>query len=75
MADPFRRMANVAGASGGTPATTTIPTNVNSPVNFTAARQDITDAMAGRITLAMLDLIVLGLIGFYVWTKTAQGGS
>lgn len=28
----------------------------------------------GRITLTLLDLTVLGLIGFYLWTRSAQGG-
>ncbi len=75
MADPFRRSAVAAGPSSAAPAATTTPTGLQSPVNFAAARGEIGDAFAGRVSLAMLDLILLGLIAFYLWTRTAQGGS
>ncbi len=32
------------------------------------------DIMQGRISLIMLDTLVLVLLGFYVWTHNAQGG-
>lgn len=74
--DPFKRSAvsvtTPAAPSGGSgPA----PGGNLSVVDFSSARNDLSDAMAGRVTLAMLDLIVLGLIGFYLFTKSAQGGA
>jgi hypothetical protein len=30
--------------------------------------------MTGRITLALVEIAFVGLIGFYLWTRTAQGG-
>jgi hypothetical protein len=74
--DPFKRSS----VSATTPAA---PSGGSGPVmggnlsvvDFSSARNDISDAMAGRVTLAMLDLIVLALIGFYLFTKSAQGGS
>jgi hypothetical protein len=80
MPDPFRRSAIASATGSAAPASTTVPSGTNtglmrSPVDFTAVRSDVSDITAGRVTLAMLDLILLGLIGFYLWTKTAQGGS
>lgn len=76
MPDPFRRSAISSGqGGGGAPALTTVPSTSNSPVDFTAVRRDVDDVMAGRITLAMLDAIILGLIVFYIATKNVQGGA
>jgi hypothetical protein len=74
MSDPFRRTVAVASAAPSAPNAGTSVGGL-STVDFSAARSDISDAMAGRVTLAMLDLIILALIGFYVATKSAQGGS
>ena len=35
---------------------------------------EIDDLMAGRITLGMVGLVVVGFVGFYIWTRSAQGG-
>lgn len=80
MPNPFQRVAVAAGNTAGVPATTSAasgPSNglLRGPVDFTAARGEISDVTSGRVTLAMLDLIIIGLIGFYVMTRTAQGGS
>lgn len=76
MGDPFRRSVVAAGSSSAAQSPTGIPSNAaRSPVDFTAARADVTDATAGRVTLAMLDLVLLGLIGFYLVTKTVQGAN
>lgn len=73
MANPFGRSASAVAAPGPAAMSGAAPSaNV---VDFSSARNDISDAMAGRVTLAMLDLIVLALIGFYLYTKSAQGGS
>lgn len=39
-----------------------------------AAGDEITDLMAGRITLGLVNITILALIGFYIWTRSAQGG-
>lgn len=75
MADPFRRSVAVASAAPAAPNSGASGSSGLPSIDFTSARSDISDAMAGRVTLAMLDLIILALIGFYVATKTAQGGS
>lgn len=76
MASPFTRPALVAGRVGAPNDGASIPSQAGTgPVSFAAVRGDVSDAMSGRITLAMLDLIILGLIGFYIVTKSAQGGS
>lgn len=35
---------------------------------------EVQDVTTGRVTLGMVNLTVLLLIGFYYWTRTAQGG-
>lgn len=37
-------------------------------------RGGLSDAMSGRVSLLMLDTVVLGLLVFYYWTRHAQGG-
>ena len=32
------------------------------------------DVMKGRVTLIMLDTLILILVAFYLWTHRAQGG-
>jgi hypothetical protein len=32
------------------------------------------NVMQGRISLLMLDTMIVGLIGFYVWSHKVQGG-
>ena len=73
--DPFRRSSTTVAAAASAPAISGAATSKSSTVDFSSARNDISDAMAGRVTLAMLDLIVLALIGFYLYTKSAQGGA
>lgn len=38
------------------------------------ARHEISDLAAGRITLALVEIAFVGLIGFYLWTRSSQGG-
>lgn len=40
----------------------------------TSVRSDITDLTAGRITLGLVELTLVGLIAFYLWTRSQQGG-
>lgn len=42
--------------------------------SIAAARSEIGDATTGRITLAIVDLALIGIVAFYVWTRSAQGG-
>ena len=37
-------------------------------------RSELGDAMTGRVSLLMLDTLILGLVLFYLWTRSAQGG-
>ena len=32
------------------------------------------DVMQGRLSLLMLDTLVLGIVAFYIWTHRVQGG-
>lgn len=71
MGDPFRRLVIAGG--GGTAAVSSGPSGGG--VSFTEARSEISSGMAGRVSLAMLDFILLSMIAFYIWTRNAQGGS
>lgn len=76
MSNPFGRSVGSSMVAGpASQPTIAGPSSSASVVDFSSARNDISDAMAGRVTLAMIDLIVLALIGFYLYTKSAQGGS
>lgn len=76
MSNPFGRSATVAGPAAAPSGGAGLASSPSvSSLNFSSAQNDISDAMAGRVTLAMLDLIIIGLIGFYVFTKSAQGGA
>jgi hypothetical protein len=76
MSNPFGRSVVLAAPVGSPSGNIGNGNAASSPsVDFSSARNDISDAMAGRVTLAMLDLIILGLIGFYLYTKSAQGGA
>lgn len=70
----MRRMT-LAGGSG-TVATASAPTTpaANIAVSTAPTARELSDAMNGRITLAVVNLVLLGLLGFYVWTRGAQGG-
>lgn len=37
-------------------------------------RSELGDAMSGRVSLLMLDTLILGMVLFYLWTRNAQGG-
>lgn len=34
----------------------------------------VSDIMAGRISLLMLDTLIILMLAFYIWTHKAQGG-
>lgn len=44
-------------------------------LEFSAARGEISNAMAGRITLGVINLTILALVGFYVYTRSIQAGA
>lgn len=70
MGDPFRR--NAVSGGGGTAAVSGPSTG---GLSFTAATTEISEGLSGRISLAMLDFIIVLMIAFYIWTRNAQGGS
>lgn len=43
-------------------------------ISVGAAQHEISDLTAGRITLAMVEVAFVGLIAFYLWTRSTQGG-
>lgn len=43
-------------------------------VNLAPALAEVGDAKTGRITLGMVNLTILAMLGFYYWTRSAQGG-
>jgi hypothetical protein len=76
----------IGGARGGTVnAPPTSPQNgsggegriagiIPSSLNFSPAIGEITDVTTGRITLGLVNLTILGMLAFYWWTRSAQGG-
>lgn len=43
-------------------------------ISVAPALSEVSDAMTGRITLGMVNLTILAMLGFYYWTRSAQGG-
>lgn len=43
-------------------------------VSLGSAQHEISDLTTGRITLAMVEIAFVGLIAFYLWTRSSQGG-
>lgn len=39
------------------------------------AKGELSDALAGRITLGAINLTILALIGFYIYTRSVQAGA
>jgi hypothetical protein len=72
MPNPFAHTSVVSAA--GPPSMASGPAGGNG-VSFTQAREEIGAGMSGRISLAMLNSIVLAMVLFYIWTRNAQGGS
>jgi hypothetical protein len=44
------------------------------PGAFGELGQELGDAASGRVSLILLDTLVIGLLAFYWWTRHAQGG-
>lgn len=75
----YRGMGGQGGASVQAPPTA--PSNgsggpgiLGAGPNVAPAWQEVADATTGRITLGVVNLTILAMIGFYVWTRSAQGG-
>jgi hypothetical protein len=43
-------------------------------LSLSPAIGEISDVTTGRITLAMLDFVILGMLAFYWWTRSSQAG-
>lgn len=69
----------VTGAASNPPPV--YPSNGSGPpgvlgqaVNLGAAQHELSDLTTGRITLGLVQVAFIGLIGFYIWTRSSQGG-
>jgi hypothetical protein len=72
------------GGTGSASAAPTAPSNgaggagtLNvGPIAFNTqpAQSEISDVAAGRVTLGLINLTLIGFLAFYVWTRSAQGG-
>ena len=71
------RLDNVLGrvsyAGAGATATMT-PPPASSPGAAKEFRSGLGDVTRGRVSLLMLDSLILLLVVFYVWSHRAQGG-
>ena len=74
MTSPFTRTAFAGNSAGSTGAVSNGAATGGISVDFSAARSEISDATAGRLSLAFLDFAILALVGFYYWTRNHQGG-
>ncbi len=71
-----------SGMGGGINAAPTAPSNGSGgegslnvgPLNFSAAASEVGDVMTGRITLGMVNLTIVAMLAFYIWTRGVQGG-
>lgn len=75
----FRGIGSQGG--GNLQAPPTAPSNgsggpgvLGGAVNVSPAWSEVADATTGRVTLGIVNLTILAMIGFYVWTRSAQGG-
>lgn len=79
---PGRTFGIGAAGRGSAQAAPTAPSNGSggsgalsfSRPDFSAARSEIGDVTTGRVTLGVVNLALVGLIAFYIWTRSAQGG-
>lgn len=62
-------------ASNGSGGEGTLTTATRGGVSFASVSAELADATTGRITLGVVNLVILGMIGFYIWTRSAQGGA
>lgn len=62
------------GVSGGTVTTSAPPASAPSSGAYGEFRSGIGDVTQGRVSLLMLDTLILALVVFYIWTHRVQGG-
>lgn len=77
MSNPFARSAYASPSAGSAPSIANAPGGVSgaSKLNFASTKSELSDAMAGRISLAILNAFVLFLVVFYLWTRRVQAGA
>jgi hypothetical protein len=71
------RVNNVLGRTSSGATVQTAPPAASDRTSQTAWGQfqaGLGDVTQGRVTLLMLDTLILLLIAFYIWTHRAQGG-
>jgi hypothetical protein len=61
-------------ASGGTVTTAAPPASAPGASAYGEFRSGLGDVTSGRVSLLMLDTLILALVVFYVWTHRVQGG-
>lgn len=75
MGNPFARTAFAQPGQGSAPSVAQAPAGTSGvSVNFSAAQGELGEAMAGRISLAIINSLIIFLVLFYVWTRKMQGG-
>lgn len=69
-----RRMAAPTNAGNGSGGAGALPGTSGGFAIAGAIKSDVSDLTAGRVTLGLVNVTLLGLIAFYIWTRTRQGG-
>lgn len=75
----LRGMGSLGGANVQAPPTASGngsggPGILGGTVNASPAFDELSDITTGRITLGAINFVILAMIGFYFWTRSAQGG-
>lgn len=61
--------------AGGAATTQTAAPRASAPSGATSEfTSGVGDVTRGRVSLLMLDSLILALVVFYIWTHRAQGG-
>lgn len=79
MVDSRLRHSSYLPSSNGAPSgidSPTMPGVVASVLQtgFQSTKQEYSNVLDGRMSLAALEGIVLGMVVFYIWTRGVQGG-
>lgn len=65
---------NPQSGSGGPGILAGLGDTATRSLSIAPALAEVSDATTGRITLGMVNLTILVMLGFYWWTRSAQGG-
>jgi hypothetical protein len=69
------RMGSYIPSVGAAPALTATPAagGAAPTASIVSARVELGEATRGRVSLAVLNFIILAMLGFYVWQRGSQG--